>query len=215
MGRTCDQRTLGIASLLFGEVMPIDLVESVPLFLKPSLDSLLPSLTQAEINRGTQATECSYRHYKRAAVTNYLNGGDWKIIAEFTEVESGRRADRPQLAAAFSSIIILAVDDLRLGRMKLQPAFSKTSLKRALQSLRLALAATVAEDIIGKTLERDFWMVCDHPAIERIIQKWLNTSASSDTAVGWRTGSALWTFARCAGWTCARAFWAGRVFRCL
>jgi len=27
------------------------------------------------------------------ADTNYLNGGDWKIIAEFTEVESGRRAD--------------------------------------------------------------------------------------------------------------------------
>jgi hypothetical protein len=48
--------------------------------------------------------------------------------------------------------------------MKLQPAFSKTSLKRALQGLRLALAATVAEDIIGKTLERDFWMVC---AIQR------------------------------------------------
>lgn len=70
-----------------------------------------------------------------------------------------------------SSIIILAVDDLRLGRMKLQFAFGKTSLKRTLQGLRLALAATVAEDIIGKTLERDFWIVSDHPAVERIIQK--------------------------------------------
>ena len=65
--------------------------------------ALLPSLTQAEINRGTQASECSYRHYKHAAVTNYLNGGDWKIIAEFTEVESGRRSDRPQLDAALKA----------------------------------------------------------------------------------------------------------------
>ena len=27
---------------------------------------------------------------QRTAVTNYLNGGKWKIIAEFTEVESGK-----------------------------------------------------------------------------------------------------------------------------
>jgi DNA invertase Pin-like site-specific DNA recombinase len=40
---------------------------------------------------------------QREAVTNYLNGGDWKIIAEFTEVESGRRSDRPQLDAALKA----------------------------------------------------------------------------------------------------------------
>ena len=40
---------------------------------------------------------------QRRAVANYLNGGDWKIIAEFTEVESGRRSDRPQLDAALKA----------------------------------------------------------------------------------------------------------------
>jgi DNA invertase Pin-like site-specific DNA recombinase len=40
---------------------------------------------------------------QRAAVTNYLNGGKWKIIAEFTEVESGKRSDRPQLDAALKA----------------------------------------------------------------------------------------------------------------
>jgi DNA invertase Pin-like site-specific DNA recombinase len=40
---------------------------------------------------------------QRQAVANYLNGGDWKIIAEFTEVESGRRSDRPQLDAALKA----------------------------------------------------------------------------------------------------------------
>src|SRR5258708_12887629 len=34
---------------------------------------------------------------QRAAVANYLNGGDWSVVAEFTEVESGKRADRPEL----------------------------------------------------------------------------------------------------------------------
>jgi DNA invertase Pin-like site-specific DNA recombinase len=34
---------------------------------------------------------------QRAAVANYLNGGEWRIVAEFTEVESGRRPDCPEL----------------------------------------------------------------------------------------------------------------------
>jgi hypothetical protein len=29
-----------------------------------------------------------------------LNGGDWRIVAEFTEIESGKRSDRPKLAEA-------------------------------------------------------------------------------------------------------------------
>jgi DNA invertase Pin-like site-specific DNA recombinase len=37
---------------------------------------------------------------QREAVTRYLNGGDWKLIKEYVETESGKRADRPQLAAA-------------------------------------------------------------------------------------------------------------------
>ena len=34
---------------------------------------------------------------QRAAVETYLNGGDWTIVAEFTEVESGKNSDRPAL----------------------------------------------------------------------------------------------------------------------
>jgi len=37
---------------------------------------------------------------QRAAVEAYLNGGSWKLQAEFTEIESGKRADRPKLAEA-------------------------------------------------------------------------------------------------------------------
>jgi DNA invertase Pin-like site-specific DNA recombinase len=40
---------------------------------------------------------------QREAVARYLNGGDWKIISEFTEVESGRRRDRPELERALAA----------------------------------------------------------------------------------------------------------------
>lgn len=40
---------------------------------------------------------------QRATVANYLNGTVWKIVAEFTEVESGRRSDRPELEQALAT----------------------------------------------------------------------------------------------------------------
>lgn len=40
---------------------------------------------------------------QRDAVQRYLNGGDWRIISEFTEVESGRRSDRPALEQALAA----------------------------------------------------------------------------------------------------------------
>ena len=35
---------------------------------------------------------------QRQAVMNYLNGGPWKLVAEHTEVESGKRNARPELS---------------------------------------------------------------------------------------------------------------------
>src|ERR1700722_10517562 len=39
---------------------------------------------------------------QRAAVENYLNGGRWKVLSEYVEVESGKRNDRPKLTAALA-----------------------------------------------------------------------------------------------------------------
>jgi DNA invertase Pin-like site-specific DNA recombinase len=56
---------------------------------------------------------------QRAAVAAYLNGGDWQIVAEFTEVESGKRSDRPALDQALAaarlhraSLVVSKVDRL-------------------------------------------------------------------------------------------------------
>ena len=39
---------------------------------------------------------------QREAVTRYLNGGNWTVVPEYVETESGKRSDRPKLAAALS-----------------------------------------------------------------------------------------------------------------
>src|ERR1700759_3764621 len=40
---------------------------------------------------------------QREAVRTYLNGGDWTIVDEQTEIESGKRSDRPALERALAS----------------------------------------------------------------------------------------------------------------
>lgn len=37
---------------------------------------------------------------QRASVAERLNGGNWKLVKEFVEVESGKRTDRPMLDEA-------------------------------------------------------------------------------------------------------------------
>lgn len=40
---------------------------------------------------------------QREAVASYLNGGNWSLVAEATEVESGKKSDRPELAKALQA----------------------------------------------------------------------------------------------------------------
>jgi len=56
---------------------------------------------------------------QRKAVSDYLNGGNWQLLAEYVEIESGKRNDRPQLIAALAhakaigaTIVIAKLDRL-------------------------------------------------------------------------------------------------------
>jgi DNA invertase Pin-like site-specific DNA recombinase len=58
---------------------------------------------------------------QRQAVEDYLDGGSWKLLDEFVEIESGKRSDRPELTKALAAcrkhkatLVIARLD--RLGR---------------------------------------------------------------------------------------------------
>lgn len=40
---------------------------------------------------------------QKEMVQNFLNGGSWKLLDEFTEVESGKKNDRPELTKAINT----------------------------------------------------------------------------------------------------------------
>jgi len=68
---------------------------------------------------------------QRAAVREHLNGGNWQIVAEFTEVESGKHADRPKLAAAAIAMAAPAMTDARRPGNRIIPGyFGRLGLRR-------------------------------------------------------------------------------------
>lgn len=94
---------------------------------------------------------------QRAAIEGYLNGGQWQLVAEFVEVESGRRNDRPELAKALrtcrahGATLIIA----KLDRLARNVAFVSTLMESGVEfvavdfpqanKLTLHILAAVAE----------------------------------------------------------------------
>ena len=94
---------------------------------------------------------------QKAAVTTYLNGGSWSLLAEFTEVESGKSDNRPELAKAMqhcqrtgATLVVAKLD--RLSRdvaflanlMKSKVAFVACDNPHA-NSFTIHILAAVAE----------------------------------------------------------------------
>ena len=95
---------------------------------------------------------------QRAAVIDFLNGGRWKVLGEFTEIESGKRDDRPELAKAISlcrvhgaKLLIAKLDRLSrdahflLGLEKAGVEFVAADMPSA-NRLTVGIMAMVAEE---------------------------------------------------------------------
>jgi DNA invertase Pin-like site-specific DNA recombinase len=95
---------------------------------------------------------------QRAAVLTYLNGGAWTLGGEFTEVESGKHSDRPQLARALetarltgATLVIAKLDRLSrdahflLGLEKAGVDFVAADMPNA-NRLTVRLMAVIAQE---------------------------------------------------------------------
>ncbi|MDR7040437.1 DNA invertase Pin-like site-specific DNA recombinase [Methylobacterium sp. BE186] len=95
---------------------------------------------------------------QREAVSHFLNGGAWRVVVEFTEVESGKRADRPELARAIQAcrlygakLVIAKLDRLSrdahflLGLEKAGVDFVAADMPNA-NRLTVGIMAMVAEE---------------------------------------------------------------------
>lgn len=94
---------------------------------------------------------------QKQAVLSYLNGGAWELVAEFTEVESGKRGDRPELTKALAlcrvygaKLVIAKLDRLSrdahflLGLQKAGVPFVAADMPYA-DSLTVGVLALVAQ----------------------------------------------------------------------
>lgn len=103
---------------------------------------------------------------QQKAVRDYLNGGDWKLVAEVTEIESGKRSDRPKLDQAMrlcrlhgATLLIAKLDRLSrdahflLGLQKAGVEFIAVDNPHA-NRLTIHILAAVAEDEAKRISER-------------------------------------------------------------
>jgi DNA invertase Pin-like site-specific DNA recombinase len=69
------------------------------------------------------------------AVRNHLKGDHWRIVAEFTEVESGKRKDRPKLAEALAACRIHGAKLIiaKLERLARNVAFVSTLMEAGVE----------------------------------------------------------------------------------
>lgn len=95
---------------------------------------------------------------QRKAVDDFLNGGNWKLVMEFVEVESGKRTDRPVLADAIKAcrlygakLVIAKIDRLSrdahflLGLEKAGVDFVAADMPNA-NRLTVGIMAMVADE---------------------------------------------------------------------
>jgi DNA invertase Pin-like site-specific DNA recombinase len=118
------------------------------------------------------------------AVRTHLNGGRWKMVAEFTETESGKRSDRPQLSAALAlcrlhnATLIIAKLDRLARNVKFISNLMETSVEFV--AVDMPTASRFALHIMAAVAEQEAIMIADRT------RKALATAKAKGTKLGRR-----------------------------
>ncbi|ACL63266.1 recombinase family protein [Methylobacterium nodulans] len=82
-------------------------------------------VTYARVSTAKQGRSGLGLEAQREAVARFLDGGRWRVVAEFVEVESGKRADRPELAKAIEACRLYGARLVvaKLDRLSRDPGF--------------------------------------------------------------------------------------------
>jgi DNA invertase Pin-like site-specific DNA recombinase len=103
---------------------------------------------------------------QRASIERYLNGGGWKVLAEYVEAESGRKNDRPELLKALDHCEMTGATLLiaKLDRLSRNAAFLLTLQDAGVKfiavdnpqanELTVSLLAVIAQDEARRISER-------------------------------------------------------------
>jgi DNA invertase Pin-like site-specific DNA recombinase len=136
---------------------------------------------------------------QRQAVAAYLNGGAWSLIAEYVEIETGKRNDRPQLTAALhrakvsNATLVIA----KLDRLSRNAAF--------LLNLRDAGVRFVCADMPeANNLTIGIMAIIAQDERERISAR-TKAALAAKRMRGERLGTDNWAALQCAG--VGRAGW--------
>lgn len=115
-------------------------------------------ISYIRVSTGRQGKSGLGLEAQQKAVADYLNGGQWELVREFKEVESGKRTDRPELAKAIQAcrvygakLVIAKIDRLSrdahflLGLEKAGIDFVAADMPNA-NRLTVGIMAMVAEE---------------------------------------------------------------------
>jgi len=115
-------------------------------------------ISYLRVSTGRQGKSGLGLEAQRQQVADFLNGGDWQLVKEFVEIESGKNSDRPVLAEALKAcrvygakLIIAKIDRLSrdahflLGLEKAGVDFVAADMPNA-NRLTVGIMAMLAEE---------------------------------------------------------------------
>jgi DNA invertase Pin-like site-specific DNA recombinase len=129
---------------------------------------------------------------QRTAVADYLNGGRWRLLKEYTEIESGKRNDRPQLAGALShakatgATLVIA----KLDRLARNVAFIANLMESGVEfvAVDMPLANRLTIHVLAAVAEHEREMISQRTkaalAAAKARGEWISKSGRRCTGLG-------------------------------